>query len=77
MFLASCGKLSPTYLKFLSIKSLNNKAAKIIEMDKISCEYFAEITFNYIEETLANLDITVVSVEVSEHDSNSAGFYRN
>ena len=59
------------------IKSLNNKAAKIIEMDKISCEYFAEITFNYIEETLADLDITVVSVEVSEHDSNSAGFYRN
>ena len=59
------------------IKSLNNKAAKIIEMDKISCEYFAEITFNYIEETLADLDIKVVSVEVSEHDSNSAGFYRN
>ena len=53
------------------------KAAKIIEMDKISCEYFAEITFNYIEETLADLDITVVSVEVSEHESNSAGFYRN
>ena len=46
-------------------------------MDKISCEYFAEITFNYIEETLADLDIKVVSVEVSEHDSNSAGFYRN
>ena len=59
------------------IKSLNKKAAKIIEMDKISCEYFAKLTFNYIEETLADLDITVVSVEVSEHDSNSAGFYRN
>ena len=59
------------------IKSLNNRAAKIIELDKISCEYFAEITFNYIEEMLADLDITVVSVEVSEHDSNSAVFYRN
>ena len=49
----------------------------IRDRDKISCEYFAELTFNYIEETLADLDITVVSVEVSEHDSNSAGFYRN
>ena len=56
---------------------LNNKVARVIELEKISCEYFAELTFNYIEETLADLDITVVFVEVSEHDSNSAGFYRN
>jgi len=59
------------------IRTLNSKAAKIIELDKISCEHFAEITFRYIEETLADLDVEVVSVEVSEHESNSAGFYRN
>ena len=59
------------------IRTLNSKAAKIIELDKISCEHFAEITFRYIEESLADLDVKVVSVEVSEHESNSAGFYRN
>lgn len=59
------------------IKSMHLKTAKIVELDKISCEYFAELTFNFIEKSLSDLDIKVVSVEVSEHDSNSAGFYRN
>ena len=59
------------------IKSMHLKTAKIVELDKISCEYFAELAFNFIEKSLSDLDIKVVSVEVSEHDSNSAGFYRN
>lgn len=59
------------------IKSMHLKTAKIVELDKISCEHFAELTFNFIEKSLSDLDIKVVSVEVSEHDSNSAGFYRN
>lgn len=59
------------------IKSMHLKTAKIVELDKISCEYFAELTFNFIEKSLSDLDIKIVSVEVSEHDSNSAGFYRN
>ena len=54
------------------LKSLNNKAAKIIEMDKISCEYFAEMTYKYIDEHLSNIDVEVISVEVSEHGSNAA-----
>ena len=54
------------------IKSLNNKAAKIIEMDKISCEYFAEMTYKYIDEHLSNIDVEVISGEVSEHGSNAA-----
>ena len=58
------------------IKSLNHKAAKIVELEKISCEYFAEITFKFLEEHFSNLDVTVNSVIVSEHSSNSAGFYR-
>ena len=55
--------------------SLNKKTAKVIVLDKISCEYFAEITFKFIQQSLAKLDVKVVSVEVSEHESNSAGFY--
>ena len=59
------------------IKSLNYKAAKIVELEKISCEYFAEITFKFLEEHFSNLDVTVNSVIVSEHSSNSAGYYRS
>ena len=59
------------------IKSLNHKAAKIVELEKISCEYFAEITFKFLEEHFSNLDVTVNSVIVSEHSSNSAGYYRS
>jgi hypothetical protein len=59
------------------IKSLNHKAAKIVELEKISCEYFAEITFKFLEEHFSNLDVTVNSVIVSEHSGNSAGYYRS
>ena len=61
--------------EFELLMSLNNKTAKVIVLDKISCEYFAEMTFKFIQQSLAKLDVEVVSVEVSEHDSNSAGFY--
>ena len=51
---------------------LNNKVAKTIELEKISCEHFAEMTFNFIDKHLSDIDIEVVSVEVSEHSSNAA-----
>lgn len=53
---------------------LNNKVARVIELEKISCEYFAEMTFKYIDNHLSNIDVEVISVEVSEHGSN-AGIY--
>ena len=61
--------------EFELLMSLNNITAKVKVLDKISCEYFAEMTFKFIQQSLAKLDVEVVSVEVSEHDSNSAGFY--
>ena len=61
--------------EFELLMSLNKKTAKVIVLDKISCEYFAEMTFKFIQQSLAKLDVKVVSVEVSEHESNSAGFY--
>ena len=53
---------------------LNNKVARVIELEKISCEYFAEMTFKYIDNYLSNIDVEVISEEVSEHGSN-AGIY--
>ena len=53
---------------------LNNKVARVIELEKISCEYFAEMTFKYIDNHLSNIDVEVISVQVSEHGSN-AGIY--
>ena len=53
---------------------LNNKVARVIELEKISCEYFAEMTFRYIDNHLSNIYVEVISVEVSEHGSN-AGIY--
>ena len=61
--------------EFELLMSLNNITAKVKVLDKISCEYFAEMTFKFIQQSLAKLDVEVVSVEVSEHESNSAGFY--
>ena len=61
--------------EFELLMSLNNITAKVKVLDKISCEYFAEMTFKFIQQSLAKLDVEVGAVEVSEHDSNSAGFY--
>tara|TARA_B100001057_G_C22835587_1_gene945085 strand:- start:2109 stop:2546 length:438 start_codon:yes stop_codon:yes gene_type:complete len=54
------------------LKLLNTKVARVIELEKISCEYFAEMTYEYIDEHLSNIDVEVISVEVSEHGSNAA-----
>ena len=51
---------------------LQDKVAKVIILDKISCESFAELTFKFIESELSDYDIDVVSVKVSEHSSNAA-----
>ena len=51
---------------------LQDKVAEVIILDKISCEFFAELTFKFIESELSDYDIDVVSVKVSEHSSNAA-----
>ena len=54
--------------------SLNNRAAKVIVLEKVSCESFAEMTYKFIEKELASKNIRVVSVDVSEHGSNAASY---
>ena len=58
-----------------SILKLNNMAAKVNELEKISCEFFAEMTYKFVPEHLMSENINVVSVEVSEHGSNAASYY--
>tara|TARA_Y100001980_G_scaffold9074_1_gene2384 strand:+ start:21 stop:452 length:432 start_codon:yes stop_codon:yes gene_type:complete len=53
---------------------LHDKVARVIILDKISCESFAELTFKFIESKLSDYDIDVISVKVSEHSSNAAIF---
>ena len=60
--------------EFDLLMSLNNRTAKIIVLEKVSCESFAEMTYKFIEKELANIDIKVVSVDVSEHGSNAASY---
>ena len=50
-------------------------AAKVNELEKISCEFFAEMTYKFVAEHLMSENINVVSVEVSEHGSNAASYY--
>ena len=60
------------------IKSLeNNKIAKIVEVSEISCERFAEMTFKFLDNhfKLNDYNVEVLSVEVSEHPGNTAGYY--
>lgn len=60
--------------EFDLLMSLNNRTAKIIVLEKVSCESFAEMTYKFIEKELANKNIKVVSVDVSEHGSNAASY---
>ncbi len=60
--------------EFDLLMSLNDRTAKIIVLEKVSCEYFAEMTYKFIEKELANKNIKVVSVDVSEHGSNAASY---
>lgn len=57
------------------LQSLDRRAAQVIVLDKISCESFAELTYNHISKKLNDVDVNVVSVEVSEHSSNSASYF--
>ena len=61
--------------ELLLLQSLDRRAAKVIVLDKISCESFAELTYNHISKKLNDVDVNVVSVEVSEHSSNSASYF--
>ena len=60
--------------EFDLLMSLNDRAAKIVILDKVSCESFAEMTYKFIEKELASKNIKVVSVDVSEHGSNAASY---
>ena len=60
--------------EFDLLMSLNNRAAKVIVLEKVSCESFAEMTYKFIEKELASKNINVVSVDVSEHGSNAASY---
>ena len=60
--------------EFDLLMSLNDRTAKIIVLEKVSCESFAEMTYKFIEKELANKNIKVVSVDVSEHGSNAASY---
>ena len=60
------------------IKSLEkNKIAKIVGVPGISCERFAEMTFKFLDNhfKLNDYNVKVLSVEVSEHPGNTAGYY--
>ena len=60
--------------EFDLLMSLNNRAAKVIVLEKVSCESFAEMTYKFIEKELVSKNIKVVSVDVSEHGSNAASY---
>ena len=60
--------------EFDLLMSLNDRTAKIIVLEKVSCESFAEMTYKFIEKELASKNIKVVSVDVSEHGSNAASY---
>ncbi len=60
--------------EFDLLMSLNDRAAKIVVLDKVSCESFAEMTYKFIEKELSSKNIKVVSVDVSEHGSNAASY---
>ena len=60
--------------EFDLLMSLNNRAAKVIVLEKVSCESFAEMTYKFIEKELASKNIKVLSVDVSEHGSNAASY---
>jgi|TARA_B110000438_G_C15163439_1_gene372782 6-pyruvoyltetrahydropterin/6-carboxytetrahydropterin synthase len=63
--------------KFQELKNLDNDLgiAKVIEMNDVGCEKFAEVTFefasSYIQEQTNNR-VKLISVEVFEHGANSA-----
>ena len=60
------------FLRTLDEKDL----AQVNIIPKISCEYFAEMTFGFIKQHLSNQhEIKVVSVEVSEHNANTAAYF--
>jgi len=61
------------YLKEMGEKDL----AKIIELDSVGCESFAEITFNFASKYISKETdgrVNLISVEVFEHGANSAVF---
>mgnify|MGYP003316640767 CR=1 FL=1 len=55
----------------------NLKIANVVELDEISCEKFAEMTYKFIFKHFQEheIDVVIDSVYVSEHSGNKAGFF--
>ena len=68
-------KDDPFKEKFLELDNL--KIANVIELDEISCEKFAEMTYKFIFKYFQEhkIDVVIESVYVSEHSGNKAGFF--
>tara|TARA_A100001035_G_scaffold17953_1_gene12278 strand:- start:279 stop:725 length:447 start_codon:yes stop_codon:yes gene_type:complete len=68
-------KDDPFKEKFLELDNL--KIANVVELDEISCEKFAEMTFKFIFKHFQEhkIDVVIESVYVSEHSGNKAGFF--
>ena len=61
------------------LKQLESKGfAKVVEMNGVGCEKFAEHVFNYVAPQVSNETakrVKLASVEVFEHGSNSAVYH--
>ncbi len=64
--------------EYVSLKDLGTKGvAKIVELEAVGCEKFAEMTYNFTSQCIANETnqrVKLISVEVFEHGANSAIF---
>ena len=63
------------YIFFLELDNLG--VANVVELDEISCEKFAEMTYKFIFKHFQEhkIDVVIESVYVSEHSGNKAGFF--
>ena len=68
-------KDDPFKEKFLELDNLG--VANVVELDEISCEKFAEMTYKFIFKHFQEheIDVVIESVYVSEHSGNKAGFF--
>ena len=58
------------------LQQLDGNVAKVIILPKISCEMFAEMTFQFIKTYFSNndIDVHIEYVKVAEHEGNSATY---
>ena len=58
------------------LQQLDGNVANVIILPKISCEMFAEMTFQFIKTYFSNndIDVKIEYVKVDEHEGNSATY---